>query len=198
LVADAQRHGVTVQRPDVNTSGAEAILVGEEDHRDVRLGLASVRGIGRELAQRIAQGAPWRDAEDLVRRAGCQGQHLEALAAAGAMDCFNQSRRALIWTAGAAAQSTTDRLEGVVTGLRAPRLALPSEMERVADDVWSMGLTPDATAIALVRGWLDSRGVTMAARLVGAESARATVAGVVTHRQHPETANGAVFINLED
>ena len=24
------------------------------------------------------------------------------------------------------------------------------------------------------------------------------VAGVVTHRQHPETANGAVFINLED
>jgi error-prone DNA polymerase len=24
------------------------------------------------------------------------------------------------------------------------------------------------------------------------------VAGVVTHRQHPETANGAVFVNLED
>jgi error-prone DNA polymerase len=38
----------------------------------------------------------------------------------------------------------------------------------------------------------------MAARLMGAESARVTVAGVVTHRQHPETANGAVFINLED
>jgi error-prone DNA polymerase len=49
-----------------------------------------------------------------------------------------------------------------------------------------------------VRGWLDERGVTMAARLMGAESARVTVAGVVTHRQHPETANGAVFINLED
>ena len=71
-------------------------------------------------------------------------------------------------------------------------------MERVADDLWSMGLTPDATALALVRPWLDERGVTMAARLVGAESARVTVAGVVTHRQHPETAHGAVFLNLED
>ncbi len=27
---------------------------------------------------------------------------------------------------------------------------------------------------------------------------RVTVAGVVTHRQHPETARGAVFLNLED
>jgi error-prone DNA polymerase len=198
LVADAQRHGVTVLRPDVNTSGADASLEGDEDHPDVRLGLASVRGIGRELAERISQGAPWRDPEDLVRRAGAQQQHLEALAAAGAMDCFGESRRALTWTAGAAAQSTTDRLEGVVTGLHAPRLPITSEMERVADDLWAMGLTPEATAIALVRGWLDERGVTMAARLMGAESSRVTVAGVVTHRQHPETANGAVFLNLED
>ena len=198
LVADAQRHGVLVRRPDVNVSRADATLEGEGEHPDVRLGLASVRGIGRELAHRIAEGAPWRDAEDLVRRAGCQQQHLEVLASAGALDCFEQSRRAQIWTAGAAAQSTTDRLEGVVTGLRAPRLTPPTEMERVADDLWSMGLTTEATAIALVRDWLETQGVTMAARLMGAESTRVTVAGVVTHRQHPETANGAVFLNLED
>jgi len=30
------------------------------------------------------------------------------------------------------------------------------------------------------------------------ESPRVAVAGVVTHRQHPETAKGAVFLNLED
>jgi hypothetical protein len=33
--------------------------------------------------------------------------------------------------------------------------------------------------------------------LIGAEGP-GLVAGVVTHRQHPETANGAVFMNLED
>ena len=31
-----------------------------------------------------------------------------------------------------------------------------------------------------------------------ADGSRVAVAGVVTHRQHPETASGAVFVNLED
>jgi error-prone DNA polymerase len=71
-------------------------------------------------------------------------------------------------------------------------------MERVADDLWTMGLTPEATAIALVRDDLNLRGVTRANALFAVESSRVVVAGVVTHRQHPETANGAVFVNLED
>ena len=198
LVADAQRHGVTVERPDVNASGVGATLEGSPDAPVVRLGLGSLRSIGTELATRIVEGAPWCDSSDLVRRAGAQQHHLEVLAAAGALDSFNASRRSLTWAAGAAAQGTVDRLPGVVTGLRAPALPVTSAMERVADDLWSMGLTPEATAIALVRSSLDERGVTRADALMGAEGSRVLVAGVVTHRQHPETANGAVFVNLED
>jgi len=198
LVADAKRHGVHVARPDVNTSGAEATLEGPSKAPRVRLGLAAVRTIGTELAQRIVDGAPWRDAQDLVRRALCQQHHLEALAASGALDCFGASRRAMAWSAGAAAQGTLDRLAGVVTGLEAPPLPEVTEMERVGDDLWSLGLTPEATAMTLVREQLRARGVACAAALAGVESARVTVAGVVTHRQHPETANGAVFVNLED
>ena len=100
--------------------------------------------------------------------------------------------------AGAAAQSTTDRLEGVVTGATAPALAPPTALERVADDLWAMGLTPDATTMALLRPLLRQRGIVTAAGLVSVESPRVTVGGVVTHRQHPETAKGAVFLNLED
>ncbi len=198
LVADAQRHGVRVRRPDVNRSGVRAALEGDFDDPDVRLGLGDLRTIGEELATRIVDGAPWRDSSDLVRRAGLQQHHLEVLAAAGALDPFGVTRRALAWSAGAAAQGTLDRLPGVVTGLEAPVLPATSEMERVADDMWSMGLTPEATAIALVRDYLNERGVTRADALIGAEGSRVFVAGVVTHRQHPETANGAVFINLED
>jgi error-prone DNA polymerase len=198
LVADAQRHGVRVQRPDVNRSGVGATLEGDPDDPDVRLGLEDLRTIGEELATRIVEGAPWRDSSDLVRRAGAQHHHLEVLAAAGALDSFGATRRALAWSAGAAAQGTLDRLPGVVTGLEAPVLPATSEMERVADDMWSMGLTPEATAIALVRDYLNEQGVTRADALIGAEGSRVLVAGVVTHRQHPETANGAVFINLED
>jgi len=120
------------------------------------------------------------------------------LASAGALDCFNQSRRSLTWTASGAAQSTPDRLPGVATGLNAPALPGTTELERVADDLWAMGLTTEATAMALVRDSLDAMGITRANSLSGVEAPRVSVAGVVTHRQHPETAHGAVFMNLED
>jgi error-prone DNA polymerase len=198
LVADAKRHGVLVVRPDVDRSGVGATLEGDQHSPTVRLGLGALRGIGTEIAERIVEGAPWDGPEDLVRRAGLQQHHLETLAAAGALDCFGTTRRAQTWAAGAAAQGTPDRLAGVVTGLVAPELPVPTEMERVTDDLWAMGLTTEATAISLVREQLNQRGVTRANALVAVESSRVSVAGVVTHCQHPETANGAVFLNLED
>ncbi len=187
-----------VLRPDVNRSSAEASLEGLRESPAVRLGLGGVRAIGTACAQRIVDGAPWTDAADLVRRAGLQQHQLEALAAAGALDGFGPSRRAHAWSAGAAAQSLPDRLPGVVTGLVAPELPAVSELERVADDLWSMSLTTERTAMELVRAQLNERGVTRAGSLMAAEGKRVTVAGLVTHRQHPRTANGAVFVNLED
>jgi error-prone DNA polymerase len=197
-LADAQRHGVRVARPHVNHSRAGASLEGDREAPVVRLGLDSVRGVGADLAATLAAGAPWSSPEDLVRRARCQHQHLEALAAAGALDGFAPSRRAMLWSAGAAAQATPERLPGIVTGLVAPPLASPSALEQVADDLWSMGVTPEGTAMTVMRERLEARGVVRAGTLAGAESDRVTVAGVVTHRQHPETARGAVFLNLED
>ncbi len=198
LVADAQRRGVEVLRPDVNHSRVGARLEGDRANPAVRLGVASVRGVGEEVATRIVEGAPWRSQEDLVRRAGVRQHHLEALAVAGALDGFGATRRALVWRAGAAAQATVERLEGVVTGDQAPELSDPDEFERVADDLWSLGLTTEATGLALVRDALDVRGVVRASDLESTEHSRVLVAGVVTHRQHPETARGAVFLNLED
>ncbi|HEY8081296.1 MAG TPA: error-prone DNA polymerase [Acidimicrobiales bacterium] len=198
LVADARRHGVVVERPDVDRSGPDATIEPHEDGHAVRLGLTTVRGVGRAVAERICAGAPWAGQEDLVRRAGVTRAHLEALAAAGALDATGASRRALTWTAGAAAQSSPDRLEGIVTGTVAPVLDVPSELEVVADDLWALGLAPEATAMSLARSALDAAGVLPAAALLGAEAERVAVAGVVTHRQHPETAHGAVFVNLED
>ena len=52
--------------------------------------------------------------------------------------------------------------------------------------------------MSLARPGLTEKGVLPAAALLGAEAERVAVAGVVTHRQHPETAHGAVFVNLED
>ena len=214
LVADAKRHGVVVRRPDVNAGRADAGLeeVGVGDRGDtnptgpaVRLGLSSVRGIGADTATRIAEGRPWSGMEDLVHRAGVTRTQLEALATAGALDGLGGSagrgagRRSLVWGAGAASQSTADRLPGVVTGADPPPLPRPTPWEGVADDLWSLGMAPDTTAMELARGELHRRGVLTAAALRGRPTgARITVGGVVTHRQQPESAHGAVFLNLED
>ncbi|HLH28060.1 MAG TPA: OB-fold nucleic acid binding domain-containing protein, partial [Acidimicrobiales bacterium] len=224
LVADAKRHGVVVRRPHVNAGTARATLEPVDgDRRDgdpgdsgvptpaVRLGLVSVRGIGEETAERIAGGRPWASLEDLVRRAGTNRAHLEALATAGALDGLGPSgpgaattgaaanRRPLVWAAGAASQATADRLPGVVTGSDPPSLPAPTDWEGVADDLWSLGMAPDVTAMELAREGLCRRGVLPAAALASSPAGeRVTVGGIVTHRQQPESARGAVFLNLED
>ena len=213
LVADAQRHGVSVRRPHVNCSEVGASLEGEVSDPVLRLGLGSVRGVGETTAERIVAGRPWAGGEDLVRRAGATQTQLETLAAAGALDPEEEAdaagsmtagsmtavRRRLLWAAGAAAQGTPDRLPGVVVGAEAPPLPEPSLYDSVGDDLWALGLAPERTAMHLARERLEAMGVLTASDLDwSTDGDRVTVAGVVTHRQHPETARGAVFVNLED
>jgi error-prone DNA polymerase len=211
LVADARRHGVTVRRPHVNRSQVGASLErddpgsGDAPAGDpvLRLGLASVRGVGETVAERIVAGRPWAGGEDLVRRAGVSRAQLETLAAAGALDTEEHataaSRRRLLWAAGAAAQGTPDRLPGIVVGAEAPPLPEPTLYDSVGDDLWALGLAPEQTAMHLARERLEAMGVVRACDLPAcADGDRVSVAGVVTHRQHPETAHGAVFVNLED
>jgi error-prone DNA polymerase len=204
LVADARRHGVRVRRPHVNHSEVGASLEhGGSDEAVLRLGLGSVRGVGDTTAARIVAGRPWAGGEDLVRRAGATQAQLETLAAAGALDPEDSgtaaSRRRLVWAAGAAAQGTPDRLPGVVVGAEAPPLPAPSPYDSVGDDLWALGLAPERTAMHLARERLEAMDVRTAVALEACDDGeRASVAGVVTHRQHPETARGAVFVNLED
>ena len=90
---------------------------------------SSVRGIGDDLAERDRR----RPALRRSRRtwpAGCRSRlpQLEALATAGAFDCFGLTRREALWAAGAVAQVTAgrggaQRLPGIVTGVDAPAAA---------------------------------------------------------------------------
>jgi error-prone DNA polymerase len=104
-----------------------------------------------------------------------------------------------LWAAGVIAQATPDRLPGLVTGEDAPVLPDLAPLEEVAADMWATGLTVGTGAVELARPRLDALGVIPAGRLPGAETdGRVLVGGVVTHRQHPESAKGTVFLNLED
>lgn len=204
LVRDARRHGVVVRTPDLNASRADATLepVGADaGDLAVRLGVGSVRGIGADLAARIEAGRPYTCIEDLVRRVeGIGIVHLEALATAGVFgQCFGLDRREALWSVGAASRSTADRLPGLVVGETAPTLPGMEPVEEAVADLWATGVSPDGHPTVFLRDRLDALGVVTSARLWECEPrSRVVVAGVVTHRQRPMTAQGTTFMNLED
>ena len=225
LVQDACRHGVDVRTPDVNASAAQAVLEWspsppsnratvphspETQQPAVRLGLASVRGLGDDVAECIdvdrATRGLFASMEDLRRRVpSLKLDLLEALATAGAFDSLVDEkgrpvdRRRALWSAGAVAQSGSDRLQGVVTGAEAPMLPGMSERELASADLWATGVAFDGHPTKFVRPHLDDLGVVTALGLRDIEpGTKVQVAGVVTHRQRPATAGGTTFINLED
>lgn len=251
LVQDARRHGVPTLGPCVNTSGATADLervgdgVGVDeppitvagsdqiaaeryDHGwAVRLGIGSVRSIGEDLADAIAAGRPYASIEDVARRVAVAGkpidtEALEALATAGAFDCFTRreptdgpgrmaepsrpagtggarTRRQALWEAGAVAQGGVDKLEGIITGVTAPQLPGMSEQEEALADLWATGIAPDGHPTRFLRDALTEDGVVRACDLAGLDhGSKVTVGGVVTHRQRPATASGTTFLGLED
>jgi error-prone DNA polymerase len=201
LVADARRHGVTVHGPDANASLAYATL--ENRGLEVRLGLGSVRHIGDELAERIVDErkahGPFTSLLDLTQRVQLSVPQTEALATAGALGCFGITRREGLWAAGAAATERPDRLPGVGSSSHIPSLPGMTELELAAADVWATGISPDSYPTQFLRENLDALGVVPADKLLEVpDGTRVLVAGAVTHRQRPATAQGVTFINLED
>ncbi len=201
LVADARRHGVTVHGPDVNASLAHATL--ENHGLEVRLGLGAVRHIGDELAQRIvderAANGAYASLLNLTERVVLSVPQTEALATAGALGCFSITRREGLWAAGAAATQRPDRLPGVGSSSHVPALPGMTEVELAAADVWATGISPDSYPTQFLREDLDAMGVVPADQLLGVpDGSRVLIAGAVTHRQRPATAQGVTFMNIED
>jgi len=201
LVADARRHGVTVHGPDINASLPHATL--ENAGTEVRLGIGSVRHIGEELAEQIVEerkaNGPFDSLLDLTGRVQLSVPQTEALATGGALGCFGISRREGLWAAGAAATQRPDRLPGVGSSSHIPALPGMTELELTVADVWATGISPDTYPTQFLRSDLDAMGVVPANQLLSVpDGTRVLVAGAVTHRQRPATAQGVTFINLED
>ncbi len=219
IIRDAIRHGVQVLGPCVHASRRDCTL--EERTPDagplgyprpgwyadpsphaVRIGLRYVRGLSDRLLDRIDEARaerPFTDLEDFTRRTGATVDALESLSSAGAFDGFGVTRRAGLWAAGGLRDARPDTLPGVVTGIDAPPLPGMSEIESTAADLRSTGMSAARHPTEFVRAELDAAGVLTAEGLRDRpDRAAVEVAGVVTHRQQPETARGVVFLNLED
>ncbi len=207
IVRDAREHGVTVLPPDVNRSLWDCTLEppapdGQSPFPALRLGLRLIRGFAEEHANTIAlsRAGGYRDPYDLWRRARLPVAALERLAKADAFRSVGLDRRAALWAVRALGDNPLPlfaRLDD--PAVDEPEAALPAMPlgEHVVMDYGSLSLSLKAHPLALLRDGLP--GVSPTERLAGTrDGRRLTVAGLVLVRQRPGSAEGVVFLTLED
>ena len=175
----------------------------------LRLGLREIKGFSEEDAKLIERHR--RDGYDSVRdlwlRTGLAPATLTQLAEADAFRSLGLSRRNALWAC-QALRRAGDKDDLPLFALAEPRAARAragcraSAMppgEEVVDDYRTLRLSLRQHPIEFVRDELDRAGVIKNERLrIHPTGRRATVAGLVLIRQRPGSANGVIFLTLED
>jgi error-prone DNA polymerase len=228
LVHEAQRRGVQVLGPDANRSRVLCHAEPIEGELSVRIGLGYVKGVHREemeslLAERERSG-DYAGIADLASRSGTRRDGLERLAWAGALDdlvgaggrsasnvtdgevsipsAVGTGRREALWEAGGAGTGMRHGEDAQMAlplePPRPPELKPLSDWERLIASYHSFGVTLDAHPLGLMRDDLDDEIRSSAELERDDNGATVAVAGFVVARQRPGTANGIVFMLLED
>jgi error-prone DNA polymerase len=201
-----------VLAPDINESAAECEMEGGS----VRIGLGYVRGVTEqevtELAAVREAGGRFRSLAELASRASSSAASLEMLAWSGACDSLvpgpvpgavsGSARRIALWQLGVATPGR--RVPGGVQLALPLDLPAPPELrsltpwESMLADYGTIGLTANSHPIALLRERLPQGLVTSRELGTVRHGTRVAVGGLVVARQRPGTANGIVFVLLED
>jgi error-prone DNA polymerase len=211
LAHEAQRRGIELRPVDINTSYAECTVEPPAPEKrelcggSVRIGLNYVRGVRADevtalVAARVADG-PFTSVAELAARVSAARPSLEQLAWSGACDVLAGNRRNALWALGVATPGRrvpggTQLALGLDPGLL-PTMRELGRWERLLADYATSGMTVEDHALAILRPHLE--GVVTSAELARLpHGASVSVAGLVVARQRPETANGIVFMLLED
>jgi error-prone DNA polymerase len=206
LVRDAQRRGVEVRPVDVNRSGVKC---GLEDGA-VRIGLDYVQSLREAGAEAVVEererSGPFAGVRDLAQRLELDRDRLEALVASGACDAFGE-RRQLLWELGLAFRPATVPGSGgeerqltlsLDPTAQTPELPNQTPWERMLADYRLTSLSVGTHPLALLRPRLPDEVVPTRELGEKPHGSRITVAGLAVARQRPATANGVVFMLLED
>ena len=207
LVRDAQRRGVETIRPDVNRSEAACVV----QHEKVRIGLSFVSAIGEEEAKAVVAeretGGPFRSIRELAQRSALSEHGLKALVESGACDCFGLRRRELLWQLGLVPRSRSVPGSGgeerqlalpLDPTAETPELPEPTVWERMLADYRTTSLSVGVHPLELLRSHLPTGTLSSVELGEQRHGAPVSYAGMVVARQRPATANGVVFMLLED
>jgi len=217
IVNDAKRHRVKILPIDVQRSDWFCTLeeLSEQDRvryagrHAVRMGMKYVKGLGQKVADAIAEArlldGPYASEYDLRRRISpIKKSELTLLAKAGAFNWTGEKhhRRTALWNAERAGQSAGplfDHIRDEYELEAASPLRSMTTEERLVADFESTGVTLGPHPMAYHRLEMNAAGVLPAASLRGVpDGTYARIAGAVIARQRPGTAEGFIFLSLED
>jgi error-prone DNA polymerase len=200
LVKDAQRHGLRVLPVDVTRSEWKCTV----ENFELRLGFNYVKGLRAEAAESLVRERtlkPFASIGDLARRVpALHKDELSVLAEAGALNPLDaQHRRDALWKASHAVRPAGPLLAEMAEAEAASPLRKMTIEERLCADFRSTGVNIGKHPMAHRRAEMDALGVTRAIDLRRVPSGKwVKIAGCVIVRQRPGTANGVVFVSLED
>jgi error-prone DNA polymerase len=207
LIHEAQRRGIEVLPADVNHSDHECQVT---PSGSIRLGLSYIKGIRDEDVCRLlaARGrGGYRSLEQLAATAGVSAATLERLAWSGACDELAgggpHARRVALWQLGVTTPAYTCDAGGQLALElpldQAPGLPAHTPWEQMLADYQATGVSIGQHPVELLRPMLDQQGATPINQLPKvAHGTSVTVGGLVIARQRPQTANGIIFLLLED
>ena len=181
----------------------------------LRLGLRQVKGLKKEAGQAVvaARSGGYVSTGELWRRARVTTAALTVLADADAFGSLGLDRRGALWAIRALGHNGRETAQGLPLFAAAddrhttpaadgePVVNLPAESdgEAVANDYTTLRLSLKNHPLTLLRPLMDGLGVMRNETLTDrANGAAVTVAGLVLVRQRPGSANGVIFITLED
>ena len=203
LIRDAKEHGVKIRPVDVNHSRWNATLEPNGmGHRAIRLGFRQIKGFSKSEADTLikSRSHPFTNLTNLHLRAHLKTTALARLARADAFKSMNLNRRQAIWAIRAIPTTPLPLFkEGENRNGKDVSLPLMKIGEEVTYDYATLRLSLKCHPLALLREKLNTTRVTPAGHLLQInDGARVIVAGLTLVRQRPSTANGVIFITLED
>ncbi|HCU90480.1 MAG TPA: error-prone DNA polymerase [Gammaproteobacteria bacterium] len=204
LVQDVRRAGIEVRAVDIQCSDWDCTIEPSQQDKSqpaIRLGLRLVKGLQRGAAERLIDSRLERkfsDVNELARRASLDRGALKALSSAGALASLSGNRHQARWaTLGVEVGLPLLPSSTIAEGI--PMLRSPREGENIVADYASLGLSLGRHPLALLRHKLDRKSCMTAVGITDCDHGlEVRTAGLVTSRQRPNTANGVVFITLED
>ena len=200
LKQDARRFDVRFLNPCINCSQVRCVPEGGS----ARLGLGMIKDIGSESAKLMIEErerhGPYADAGELVRRTGLKAQGVRSLVEAGAFDALTPNRRAALWEAGLSIPSARNGQRAfTVSGAEAPpRFDDFTHYDKMVGEYRVLGIYPQGHVMEFFRAKLDADVTTAAETYQAEDGQRIRVAGWPIARQHPQGADGVVFVTIED